>query len=57
MAHASGAGPTGPQQHRKNPPPTVLEEQGHGVVLIAHGEPQDACPVAGCTGTLRFVHR
>jgi hypothetical protein len=45
------------QQRRKNPTPIVLAEQGHGVVLIAHGEPHDACPVAGCAGELRFVHR
>ena len=57
MAQWGGAVSRGPQQRRKNPPPMVREEQGHGVVLLAHGEPQDACPVEGCAGTLRFVHR
>jgi hypothetical protein len=54
MTHVPGSVP---QQRRKNPPPTVLEQQGQNVVLIAHGEPHDACPVAGCPGELRFVHR
>ena len=57
MAHWSGFVPSEPQQHRKNPAPTVLEDKGDGVVRIAHGEPHDACPVAGCAGELRFVHR
>jgi hypothetical protein len=26
-------------------------------VLLADGEPHDACPVVGCRGTLRFLHR
>ena len=47
----------GTQHSRKNPEPTVLEEKGEGVVLIAHGEPHDQCPVAGCDGGLRFAHR
>jgi len=46
-----------PEHRRKNPPPTVLEEQGEGVVLLADGEPHDPCPVAGCHGTLRFLHQ
>jgi hypothetical protein len=45
------------QQHRKNPLPVVREDQGNGIVLIAHGEPHDPCPVPGCTGTLLFLHR
>jgi hypothetical protein len=45
------------QQRRKNPPPAVCEAQGDGIVLLAHGEPQDPCPVPGCRGTLRFLHR
>jgi hypothetical protein len=46
-----------PPHMRKNPPPTVLEVQDNGVVRIAHGEPQDACPVDGCAGILLFLHR
>ena len=34
-----------PEHRRKNPPPTILEEQGEGVVLLAYGEPHDPCPV------------
>jgi hypothetical protein len=45
------------QQRRKNPPPVVREAQGSGLHLLAHGEPHDPCPVAGCGGTLRFLHR
>ena len=45
------------QQRRTHPLPTVRAEQGHGIVLLAHGEPHDPCPVAGCRGTLRFLHR
>ena len=45
------------QQRRQNPPPVVYEAQGHGIVLLAHGDPQDPCPVPGCSGTLRFLHR
>jgi hypothetical protein len=45
------------QQRRKNPPPVVHEAQGNGCFLLAHGEPQDPCPVPGCRGTLRFLHR
>jgi len=45
------------QQRRKNPPPVVWEAQGNGIFLLAHGEPQDLCPVLGCRGTLRFLHR
>jgi hypothetical protein len=40
------------QQHRKNPLPAVREAQGNGIYLLAHGEPHDPCPVAGCGGTL-----
>ena len=53
----SGAVLRGPEHHRKNPAPTVLEEKGEGVVRIAHGEPHDPCPVEGCSGTLLFLHR
>ena len=45
------------QQRRKNPLPMVREAQGNGLYLLAHGEPHDPCPVAGCGGTLRFLHR
>ena len=57
MAHWFRSSPREPQHIRKNPQPTVREEKENGVVLIAHGEPHDACPVAGCEGTLRFGHR
>ena len=45
------------QQRRKQPLPMVREAQGHGIVLLAHGEPHDPCPVAGCRGILLFLHR
>ena len=45
------------QQRRKQPLPVVREEQGQGLFLLAHGEPHDPCPVEGCAGELRFVHR
>ena len=45
------------QQHRQQPLPVVREAQGQGLFLLAHGEPHDPCPVAGCRGTLRFLHR
>jgi hypothetical protein len=45
------------QHLRKNPPPTVREAQGNGIFLLEHGEPHDPCPVEGCRGTLRFLHR
>ena len=45
------------QQRRTQPLPTVREAQGHWIVLLAHGEPHDPCPVAGCRGTLLFLHR
>jgi hypothetical protein len=45
------------QQRRKNPPPVVHEAQDHGCFLLAYGEPHDPCPVPGCRGTLRFLHR
>jgi hypothetical protein len=45
------------QQSRKNPPPAVREDQGNGIYLLVHGQPHDPCPVAGCAGTLRFLHR
>jgi len=45
------------QQRRKNPLPVVREAQGNGIYLLAHGEPHDPCPVAGCEGTLLFLHR
>ena len=31
--------------------------QGNALSLLAYGEPHDPCPVAGCRGTLRFLHR
>jgi len=45
------------QQRRKHPLPTVRAAQGQGLFLLADGEPHDPCPVAGCRGTLRFLHR
>jgi hypothetical protein len=42
---------------RKNPLPTAHEDQGNGIFLLLHGEPHDPCPVSGCRGTLRFLHR
>ncbi len=42
---------------RKNPLPTVHEDQGNGTFLLLHGEPQDLCPVSGCGSRLRFLHR
>jgi len=45
------------QQRRKNPPPTVVDAQEEDIVLLADGEPHDACPVVGCRGTLRFLQR
>jgi hypothetical protein len=45
------------QQRRKNPLPAVREAQGHGLYLLADGEPHDPCPVPGCGGTLLFLHR
>ena len=47
----------GMQQHRKHPLPVVRAAHGHGIFLLAHGEPHDPCPVPGCRGTLRFLHR
>jgi hypothetical protein len=38
MAYWSRFVPREPQQRRKNPLPTVLEDQGDDVVLIAYGE-------------------
>ena len=45
------------QPRRKNPPPVVREALGHGLSLLADGEPHDPCPVTGgggpcasCTG-------
>ena len=46
-----------PQHRRNDPLPTIHEEQGEGVVLLADGAPHDPCPVPGCRGTLRFLHR
>src|SRR5918999_2801045 len=46
-----------PAHRRTNPPPTIREAQGEGVVLLAHGEPHDPCPVASCRGSLLFLHR
>jgi len=45
------------QPRRKNPPPAVREVQGNGRSLLVHGDPHDPCPVAGCGGTLLFLHR
>ena len=45
------------QQCRKNPQPLVCEAQDNDIYLLAHGEPQDPCPVTGCHGTLLFLHR
>jgi hypothetical protein len=45
------------QQRRNNPPPLVREAQGDDIYLLAHGAPHDPCPVAGCHGTLLFLHR
>jgi hypothetical protein len=42
---------------RKNPPPMVHEDQGNEIFLLLYGEPHDLCPVLGCRGTLRFLHR
>jgi hypothetical protein len=46
-----------PKHRRKNALPTIVAEQGEGVVLLANGDPHDPCPVPGCGGTLRFLHR
>ena len=57
-APAAGAGGQRVEQpRRKNPLPVVREAQGNGLYLLAHGEPHDPCPVAGCGGTLLFLHR
>ena len=53
----SDGGPSGWQQRRKNPLPVVCDVQGNDLYLLAYGEPHDPCPVAGCRGTLRFLHR
>jgi hypothetical protein len=45
------------QQRRKHPPPVVRVVQGHNHYLLAYGEPHDPYPVAGCRGTLRFLHQ
>ena len=45
------------QQRRKQSLPVVREAQGQGLFLLAHGEAHDPCPVAGCRGTLLFLHR
>jgi hypothetical protein len=47
----------GGQQRRKNPLPIVRTVHGHGLVLLAHGEPHDPCPMEGCAGELRFAPR
>jgi hypothetical protein len=47
----------GMPQRRKNPLPVVRAAQGDGIFLLAHGEPQNPCPVPGYRGTLRFLHR
>jgi len=44
--------------HRRiTPPPQVQAALGNDCYLLAHGEPHDPCPVAGCQGTLLFLHR
>jgi hypothetical protein len=53
----SDEGQGGRPQRRKNPPPVVREVQGHDLYLLAYGEPHDPCPVAGCRGTLLFLHQ
>jgi hypothetical protein len=45
------------QQRTTHPLLVVREAQGHGIFLLAHGAPHDPCPVAGCRGTLLFLHR
>ena len=47
----------GVQQRRKNPPPVVREVLDNDIYLLAYGEPHDPCPVAGCRGTLLFLHQ
>jgi len=47
----------GGQQRRKNPLPVVRTVHGHGIFLLAHGEPHAPCPVAGCAGARRVAHR
>jgi hypothetical protein len=53
----SDGGPSRWQQRRKNPLPVVCDVQGNDLSLLAYGEPHDPCPVAGCRGTLLFLHR
>ena len=56
-APAVGAGgPEGRAAAPKKSAPAGRETQGNGIYLLAHGEPHDPCPVAGCGGTLRFLH-
>jgi hypothetical protein len=57
LGPGASSAPRGPVQRRKNPLPAVGADQSKGILLIEHGEPQDPCPVAGCRGTLRFLHR
>jgi hypothetical protein len=35
----------GVRQRRKNPLPVVRAAHGNGICILAHGEPQDPCPV------------
>ncbi len=42
---------------RHNPPPLVREAQGNDIYFLSYGAPHDPCPVAGCHGTLLFLHR
>jgi hypothetical protein len=44
-------------QHSNYPLPLVRQAQGNDIYLLAHGKPHDPCPVAGCHGTLLFLHR
>jgi hypothetical protein len=41
----------------ETPPPVVHAYQDNGSFLLAHGEPQDPCPVGACRGILLFLHR
>ena len=38
---------------KKNPPSAVREAQENGLYLLAHSEPHDPCPVAGCSRDTR----
>ena len=40
----------GVQQRSKHPRPVVRAAHGHGICLLAHGEPHAPCPVQRCAG-------